>query len=143
MTLGNVNPPGNDAHRIDDGVPVPARTTPQLLTEAALAGPHLLLMIGRLLKDPRVALRRKLVAVGVAGYLLSPLDLIPDFVPMLGQLDDLVLAAVAVKVLSDGVAPEVLRQYWPGSDDAFDLVSAVSEWGAEMVPTRLRRLLVP
>jgi uncharacterized membrane protein YkvA (DUF1232 family) len=83
------------------------------------------------------------VVLGVAGYLLSPVDLIPDIIPVFGQVDDLVLIAVAIKVLVGGVPEDVLRSYWHGSEDALDLVTALAEWGAEMVPTRLRRLLDP
>ena len=130
-------------HRIDDAPPVPARAMKDIVREAAFAGPQLLALVGRLLLDPRVAIRRKLVVFGVAGYLLSPVDLIPDIIPVLGQVDDLVLIAVAIKVLVGGVPEEVVRSYWHGSEDALDLVTALAEWGAEMVPSRLRRLLVP
>lgn len=130
-------------HHIDDAPPVPARAIKDIVREAAFVGPQLLALVGRLLLDPRVAIRRKLVVLGVAGYLLSPVDLIPDIIPVLGQVDDLVMIAVAVKVLVGGVPEEVLRSYWHGSEDALDLVTALAEWGAEMVPSRLRRLLVP
>jgi uncharacterized membrane protein YkvA (DUF1232 family) len=130
-------------HRIDDDPPVPARAIKEILREAALAGPQLAALLGRLMLDRRVSIRRKLVVLGVAGYLLSPVDLIPDIIPVFGQVDDLVLIAVAIKVLVGGVPEEVLRSYWHGSEDALDLVTALAEWGAEMVPNRLRRLLVP
>lgn len=134
---------GGHGHRIDDATPVPPRALKDIMREAALAGPQLLLLVGRLLVDPRIAIRRKLVVLGVAGYLLSPVDLIPDMIPVLGQVDDLLLVAVAIKVLLGGVSEEVVRSYWQGSEDALDLVTALAEWGAEMVPARLRRLLVP
>ncbi len=129
------------AHHIDERMPRPARTTKDLIAEALLLGPHLLLLMARLLRDPRVPRRRKVVAGLAAAYVASPIDLIPDFVPVVGQIDDVVFAAFAVNHLLNGVPPWVQHEYWAGSEDTLDLLRALTSWGAEMVPKSLRNLL--
>lgn len=69
----------------------------------------------RLLKDPRVALPYKLIIPGIAGlYLLFPADLLPDFFPVLGQLDDLAIIALAVKLFVELVPKDIVNQYRDG-----------------------------
>ena len=72
---------------------------------------------------------------------LSPIDLIPDFVAGLGQLDDLVIVAVALNHLIAGAGRDVVEQHWDGSADSLDLVLAATEWGTEIIPGPLRRML--
>jgi len=61
-------------------------------------------------RDPRTPLAAKLLAGAVAGYALSPIDLIPDFIPVLGLLDDLVILPVGIWLALRLVPPEVLHQ---------------------------------
>ena len=90
----------------------------------ALAGfiPDCLVLLRRLLGDPRVPRRRKLVLGALVGYLLMPIDLVPDFIPVAGQLDDVIIAALALRyaLRSGGVA--LLREHWPGPERSLDLV---------------------
>jgi uncharacterized membrane protein YkvA (DUF1232 family) len=121
--------------------PEPPRTVLQILRETALALPHLGILLTRLLRDPRVALRRKMLAAVAAAYVASPIDVIPDMVPLVGQLDDAIVVAFAIHHLLNAVPPAVRAEYWAGSEDALDLVQAVVAWGAELVPPSLRRLV--
>lgn len=69
----------------------------------------------QLLKDPRVSMAYKLIIPGLAGlYLLFPADLLPDFFPLLGQLDDLALIALAVKLFIQLVPAEIVNEYRSG-----------------------------
>ncbi|MBZ5501423.1 MAG: DUF1232 domain-containing protein [Acidobacteriia bacterium] len=61
-------------------------------------------------RDPRVPWYAKALAAGVVGYALSPIDLIPDAIPVLGQLDDLVLVPLGVLAIRAMIAPEVLAE---------------------------------
>ena len=129
------------SHTIDTRTPAAPRTPLQLLGEATLAVPQLVLLLGRLLRDPLVPRRHKL-GLGVAlGYVAIPVDLIPDMVPVIGQVDDVIVAAFAVHRLMSAVPREVRQSYWEGSEDVFDLVESLVEWLAEMVPSRIARLL--
>lgn len=128
-------------HRIDHRVPDPPRTVRQILGEAVLIAPRLGVLLFRLLNDPRIPLRRKLVAGLAAAYFVSPLDLIPDFVPFVGSIDDLIFVGFAIHHLLEGVPEVVQRDYWEGSEDTLDIVRSLAAWGAEMVPKPLRGLL--
>ena len=90
----------------------------------ALAGfiPDCVVLLRRLLGDPRVPRRRKLALLVLVGYLVTPIDLVPDFVPVLGQLDDLIIAAVALRYTLGGAGPELMREHWPGPERSLDLV---------------------
>ena len=69
---------------------------------------HALYLAGR---DPRVAWYAKIVAVAVAAYALSPLDLIPDFIPVLGYLDDLVILPLGIMLAVKLVPAELMREF--------------------------------
>ena len=132
---------GDGVHRIDDTPPTPPRSAVDLVKEAVLALPATLNLFRKLLMDPAVPRSRKVLAVAALGYLISPIDLIPDFIPVVGRFDDVLLAAFAVDRLLRSVPPEVREQYWNGSPETLELITGLLTWGAEMVPSRLRRLL--
>ena len=66
--------------------------------------------------DPRIGRRQKLLLVGLAGYLASPIDLVPDFLPVIGQLDDAVLVALVLRAVLREAGPEVVREHWRGPE---------------------------
>jgi uncharacterized membrane protein YkvA (DUF1232 family) len=71
-------------------------------------------LVARLARDRRVP-RRTRVWLGVAGaYLASPIDLIPDFIPVLGQLDDLAVAGLALRAAVRSAGPQLVAELWPG-----------------------------
>ncbi|OQA41109.1 MAG: hypothetical protein BWY52_02676 [Chloroflexi bacterium ADurb.Bin325] len=75
----------------------------------------------QLLKDPGVPLAYKLIIPGIAGlYLLSPVDLLPDFVPFLGQLDDLAIIVLAVKLFIELAPKDILNQHRYGQERVVD-----------------------
>ena len=94
----------------------------------ALAGfiPDCVVLLRRLLGDPRVPRRRKAVLVVLVGYLLLPIDLVPDFIPVAGQLDDVLVAALALRYALRGGGPELLREHWPGPDQSLDAVIRIA-----------------
>jgi uncharacterized membrane protein YkvA (DUF1232 family) len=82
----------------------------------AVAGfvPDCVILIRRLLGDPRVPRRRKLVLAAVLAYLAMPFDLVPDFIPVAGQLDDAILVGLALRSLLRATGPDLAREHWPG-----------------------------
>lgn len=94
------------------------------LRELVLFLPHFVVLLKRLLTDPRVPLRSKLLFGGTLVYLVSPIDVIPDFVPGLGQLDDVVLAVIALHSILNRVDPAVIREHWGGDGEIIELVRA-------------------
>jgi uncharacterized membrane protein YkvA (DUF1232 family) len=90
----------------------------------ALAGfiPDCLILVSRLMADRRVSRRRKLLLIGLLGYLALPFDLVPDFIPIAGQLDDVIIVALVLrKFLRSGGEP-LVREHWPGPDRSLLLV---------------------
>ncbi|MCP3996807.1 MAG: DUF1232 domain-containing protein [bacterium] len=128
-------------HPLDTTVPVPVRTRQEILKEAVLLVPNLAKLLYRLLRDKRVPRNRRLSMALVGAYVASPVDVIPDFVPVLGSVDDLLVLAFAIDYLLKASPEEVIEEHWEGSDDGLELVRGISSWGVEMLPDRLKRLV--
>jgi uncharacterized membrane protein YkvA (DUF1232 family) len=81
--------------------------------------PDCAVLAGRLLRDPRVARRHKLMLALLVAYLASPIDLVPDVIPVAGQLDDAILVWLALRAIrrSEGGA-QLVRGHWPGRGGA-------------------------
>jgi uncharacterized membrane protein YkvA (DUF1232 family) len=124
-----------------DTSPIPKRDARAIAREAILMIPNIVKLLGRIARDPRVSVKRKTFAIAAMIYVVSPIDLIPDFIVGIGQLDDLIVVAIALNHLIDGAGRDVVEEHWDGSADSLDLVLAATEWGAEIVPGPLRRLL--
>jgi uncharacterized membrane protein YkvA (DUF1232 family) len=78
------------------------------------------------------------VLAAVAVYLASPIDLVPDFIPLLGYLDDLLLAAVVVDGVLNFIDRPLVLRYWPGSPASLERVAAVARRLARWVPSRIK-----
>ena len=90
--------------------------------ELALLLPNLILLFKDLLKDPRVPRGPKVVlAIGIV-WLVSPIDLLPEFLPVLGPLDDAVVAALVLRYLVRRSGPEVVRRHWRGDPRTLDMI---------------------
>ncbi|HTE19021.1 MAG TPA: phosphatase PAP2 family protein, partial [Armatimonadota bacterium] len=87
------------------------------LREAALFLPNLVKLATRLARDPRVPRSRKLGLGLLALYLSVPFDLIPDFIPVLGVADDLILVSITLAWVAKAVPAEVLREHWDGDTE--------------------------
>jgi uncharacterized membrane protein YkvA (DUF1232 family) len=88
--------------------------------------PDCLVLFKRLISDPRVSRRRKLALVLVAGYLAMPFDVVPDFIPVAGLLDDALLVAVTLRGLVRGTGPEIIQAHWPGPASTLDVILRLS-----------------
>jgi uncharacterized membrane protein YkvA (DUF1232 family) len=137
----NETPRIGEVIAIDDAPPVDARSRQDLVIEAALLLPNIVKLLSRLLRDRRVPMRRKAFIGAVLAYVISPVDLIPDFVIGIGRLDDLVLVSLAIDHLMSGAGEDIVRSHWDGSEDGLDLVRSVYAWGAAIIPDGVRRLL--
>src|SRR5215510_12182035 len=101
--------------------------------------PDLARMIGRLVLDPSLSRTAKLALLAAAVYLASPLDLIPDFIPLVGYLDDLLIAAIVVDGIVNYVDRGLLLRYWPGTAQSLDTVARRARVMAAWVPRRLKQ----
>ncbi len=107
----------------------------------AASVPALLKLAYRLVRDPRVPAKRRVFAMGALAYVVSPVDLIPDAIPGLGQTDDVLVLALALRMLMEAAGPEVVAEHWDGAPETLETVDAVVEWGADLVPRSVRRTL--
>ncbi len=93
--------------------------------------PAYLRLAWRLAKDPLLSRKRRAAMVAAAGYLVSPVDLVPGIVPVLGQLDDIAVAIAAIRLALDGLSPERRRMHLAGAGLAEeDLVADLRTVGA-------------
>lgn len=100
-----------------------------LASEAAAFLPDVARLFRDVARDDRVP-RRVKVEVGLAAaYLVLPIDLIPDFIPGLGQLDDLAIVGWAVRRLLLGAGEPLLREHWGGTDRGLEVLLQVASFG--------------
>jgi uncharacterized membrane protein YkvA (DUF1232 family) len=94
----------------------------------ALAGfvPDCIVLVRRLLRDPRVPRGRKVLLGLLVGYLALPVDLVPDFIPVAGQLDDAIVVAVVLRGIVRSGGADLLGEHWPGPERSLTLVRALS-----------------
>lgn len=84
--------------------------------------PDCVVLLRRLCVDSRVAWWRKALLVGAVAYLVMPIDLVPDFIPVAGQLDDAIVVALVLRTVLRGVGAPVLREHWPGPRASLDVI---------------------
>jgi uncharacterized membrane protein YkvA (DUF1232 family) len=111
----------------------------------ALAGfiPDCAVMVSRLVRDRRISWPRRAVLWGVLAYLAFPIDLVPDFLPVAGQLDDAVLLGLALRLLVHGGGAEFVREAWPGPEASLTLVLRAAGLHSNGHSTPDRRAGVP
>src|SRR4051812_46531460 len=97
-----------------------ARLPEGTLKELASFLPDCVVTARRLRKDPRVPRRAKLAIGFAALWVISPIDLIPEFLPVIGPLDDVVVVAIALRYAARRVPAEVLFEAWPGRRDVME-----------------------
>jgi uncharacterized membrane protein YkvA (DUF1232 family) len=101
-------------------------------------------MIKGLVTDPLLPRGAKIALAAAIVYLASPVDLVPDFVPILGYLDDVLLAALLLDGLLNYVDRALLLKYWPGSPRTLERLARAARLLAVWVPRRVKeRVFAP
>ena len=103
--------------------------------------PNLILLCGRLIIDPRVPATERLLVAGAIIYAVIPLDLIPDMLPFVGQIDDAYLISLTLLRLMSNTDPKIVREYWNGGGDIVELIESMATIAAKLLPQRIRRVL--
>ena len=101
--------------------------------------PALAVMLARLVKDPALPRPVKIALAAAVVYLASPIDLIPDFIPFLGYVDDLLLAAIVLDGVLNFVDRNLVLRYWPGSERSFDALARTARALSAWVPRRVKK----
>jgi uncharacterized membrane protein YkvA (DUF1232 family) len=84
--------------------------------------PDCIVLVRRLMADPRVPRTRRLLIGALLAYLAMPIDVIPDFVPVAGQVDDAILVAVVLRSLVCAAGEAPVREQWPGPLRTLNLI---------------------
>jgi uncharacterized membrane protein YkvA (DUF1232 family) len=94
----------------------------------AVAGfiPDCIVLFKRLLADPRVAWWRKALLVGLIGYLVMPVDLVPDFISVAGQLDDAIIVVLVLRTVLRGTGEPLLCEHWPGPQRSLQTIQRLA-----------------
>jgi uncharacterized membrane protein YkvA (DUF1232 family) len=87
--------------------------------------PDLLRLVRSLLADRSVPVRVRLALIGLLAYLINPIDLIPEFIPVLGPLDDVIVAILVLRYVRRRLGDDELRRRWPGTADGYELLGGI------------------
>lgn len=104
--------------------------------------PNFLKLLFRLFKDARVPTAEKAFLIGAIAYIITPIDLIPDVIPFVGQVDDLYLVALTVLRMLNRTPAEVIRQHWDGGGDIARIVGRIAQAASFILPKRVANILL-
>ena len=96
--------------------------------------PSFVKLMYRLVKDPRVSTTDKAILGAALAYLISPFDIIPDFIPFLGQVDDAYIVAIALQRLLNSAGEDIIKEHWEGSMGGIDSFQKVVESALFFLP---------
>ncbi len=113
----------------------------ETLVEAARSVPASLQLVYRLLRDDRIDERKRAAVVAALAYVALPFDFIPDRLPIIGRLDDLVIGATALQALIDDAGEAIVREHWEASDRSLEALLGVVATVSSFMPKPLRRLI--
>ena len=111
------------------------------MRELLLFVPNLLKLLFALLKEPRVSRADKAIIAGIIMYVIVPIDVIPDFIPFIGQVDDVYLLAIGFLRLLNRADYKVVMGHWQGEVDIKELVTNISKVAEYFLPKRVKNVL--
>lgn len=92
------------------------------IVEYALLIPDIAALLWRLFKDKRVELKTKMLVGGIIAYIASPIDVLPDFIPIIGKIDDVAIVFFAMNKIINDVPESIILDNWNGKDDIIKIV---------------------
>lgn len=108
------------------------------IKEYLMLVPRLGKLLWRLARDPRVPARTKATLFLLGGYIASPIDVIPDALPGIGQLDDIAIIAFALDQMLNRVPEDIVKEHWDGDEDILQVVKEILDISTAFVPGWLR-----
>lgn len=88
--------------------------------------PDIVRLLRRLVSDRSVPRSVRVTLVVLLGYLLLPIDLVPDFIPVVGYLDDAIIVAIALRFVTKRAGAEALEQHWPGTPEGLRALRSIA-----------------
>ncbi len=96
------------------------------VSEYILTLPDFFILLCRLAVDKRVTKTQKLLVGGIIGYVIMPIDIIPDFIPLVGYIDDLVLVVLGLNLILNELDQQILNDNWSGEEDVLQLMQKIT-----------------
>lgn len=118
-----------------------ARKMRRKMRELLLFIPHLLGLLIGLLRDERVSQADKAILAGIIMYVVVPIDIIPDFIPFIGQVDDSYLLAISILRLLNRADRRVVLDHWKGRSDINELVNNIARIAEFFLPGPVKNVL--
>ena len=103
--------------------------------------PNMVRLLGGLLRDTRVPTAEKALFVAAIVYFISPIDLIPDIFPFIGQVDDIYVIALTLLRLVNRSDERIVREHWSGGGDIVALADSIAGIAPMLLPKRVSRVL--
>jgi uncharacterized membrane protein YkvA (DUF1232 family) len=117
------------------------REMKKLMRDGLLFIPNLMRLLLKLVRDDRVSNADKAILAGTIIYVIAPIDVIPDFIPFIGLVDDSYLIAISVMRLLNRADREVVMDHWKGKVDIKELVTSIANIAEFFLPQRLKNVL--
>lgn len=102
--------------------------------EALLLIPNFIKLLYRLVVDSRVMAKEKAILLGTLAYVISPLDFLPDVIPFIGQIDDLLLLALILNRFLNSVERSVILEFWDGPESLLATVRKIIDFTRYLLP---------
>ncbi|MDF2880446.1 MAG: hypothetical protein K0R54_1003 [Clostridiaceae bacterium] len=119
----------NLRHKVEENVP----DKYEKLAEYALIIPDIVVLFYRLFKDKRIGMKNKLLIGGITAYLASPIDILPDFIPFIGKVDDIAIAFFGLNAIINEVPENVILENWQGEEDIVLMVKEAVKYISQVV----------
>lgn len=103
--------------------------------------PNMVMLLGRLMRDSRVPTAEKALFAAAIVYVISPIDLIPDVFPFIGQVDDVYVVALTLIRLINRTNEDVVRENWRGGGDIVSMIDSIASIAPTFLPKRISRVL--
>ena len=113
-----------------------------ILKNGIMLIPDFLKLLMRMFRDGRVSAADKALLIGTVVYAISPIDIMPDFIPFLGQIDDIYLIALVVLRMLNRTPDEVIREHWDNGGNLPAIVNKISRAAQYFLPRRIRHVLL-
>jgi len=111
------------------------------IRETLLAIPRIIILIPKLLGDRRVPFRVRTALFGLGIYLLSPFDIIPDFIPGIGHIDDAIVLLLLMDGILNQIDEKILLEHWTGRPATLMRLRDAASVAASFAPKKFRMLL--
>jgi uncharacterized membrane protein YkvA (DUF1232 family) len=101
------------------------------ITDALRLLPDVVRLVSRLARAPEVPRRVRVALFVLLAYLVSPIDIVPDFIPVLGYADDAVIVALTLRWVARHAGADALQRHWPGTPEGLDAVRRLTRIQAD------------